>query len=95
VLVLGQAGIGVPPNASRELAAFNLALAVGFAATALRPARARGMLPLVGVATAALVLLAVVCTAFGQTTLRAELPHGIAIAGSLLLYRLARTDKRD
>jgi predicted anti-sigma-YlaC factor YlaD len=95
VLVLGQAGIGVPPNASRELAAFNFALAVGFAAAALRPARARGMLPLVGVATAALVVLAVVDSTAGQTTLLAELPHGIAIAGTLLLYRLARTDKRE
>jgi predicted anti-sigma-YlaC factor YlaD len=95
VLVLGQAGIGVPPNASRELAAFNFALAVGFAAAALRPARARGMLPLVGVATAALVVLAVVDSTAGQTTLLAELPHGIAIAGTLLLYRLTRTDKRE
>jgi predicted anti-sigma-YlaC factor YlaD len=93
--LLGQAGIGVPPHAAHELGAFNLALAVGFAAAALRPARARGMLPLVGVATAALVLLAIVDTANGQTTLLAELPHVIAIAGSLLLYMLARTHQRD
>jgi hypothetical protein len=39
-------------------------------------------------------VLAVVDSTAGQTTLLAELPHGIAIAGSLLLYRLARTDKR-
>jgi predicted anti-sigma-YlaC factor YlaD len=94
-VVLGQAGIGIPPHAAHELGAFNLALAVGFAAAALRPARARGMLPLVGVATAALVLFAVVDTAHGQTTLLAELPHVIAIAGSLLLYMLARTHQRD
>jgi predicted anti-sigma-YlaC factor YlaD len=94
-LVLGQAGTGIPPHAARELGAFNLALAVGFAAAALRPSRARGMLPPVGAAAAALVVLAVVDTASGQTTLLAELPHVIAVAGSWLLYVLARTDPRD
>jgi predicted anti-sigma-YlaC factor YlaD len=92
-LFLGNAGVGVPPHASRELGAFNLALAVGFAAAALRPARARGMLPLVGVATAVLVLLAFIDAAHGQTTLPAELPHMIAVAGWLLLHRLARADR--
>jgi predicted anti-sigma-YlaC factor YlaD len=91
-LILGDAGVGIPPHASRELGAFNLALAVGFAAAALRPARARGMLPLVGVATVALVVLAFIDTAHGQTTLLAELPHVITVAGWLLLHRLARAD---
>jgi predicted anti-sigma-YlaC factor YlaD len=94
-LVMGHAGVGIPPHAARELGAFNLALAVGFAAAALRPAHARGMLPLVGVATSALVLLAIIDTAYGETTIPAELPHVIAIAGWLLLYRLARTDQVD
>jgi predicted anti-sigma-YlaC factor YlaD len=92
-LFLGDAGAGVPPHASRELGAFNLALAVGFAAAALRPARARGMLPLVGAATGALVVLSIVDTAYGQTTLLAELPHMITVAGWLLLYWLARVNR--
>lgn len=94
-LVLGQAGIGIPPHASRELGAFNLALAVGFAAAALRPARARGMLPLVGAATAALVVLAFIDAAYGQTTLMAEVPHVIAIFGWLLLHLVARRNRDD
>lgn len=94
-LVLGHAGIGIPLHASRELGAFNLALAVGFAAAAQRPVRARGMLSVVGAATAALVLLAVVDSAYDETTLLAELPHVVAVAGWLLLRTLARTDQHD
>jgi predicted anti-sigma-YlaC factor YlaD len=85
-LVLGNAGIGVPLQASRELGAFNLALAVGFAAAAFRPVLARGMLPLVGAATAGLLVLATVDTLLGQTTLLAEVPHLIAVAGLAFLY---------
>jgi len=85
-LVLGNAGIGVPLHASRELGAFNLALAVGFAAAALRPALARGMLPLVGAATVGLVVLAMIDTMAGETTVLAEVPHLIAVAGLVLLY---------
>jgi predicted anti-sigma-YlaC factor YlaD len=91
--LLGNAGIGVPPHASRELGAFNLALAVGFAAAALRPGRARGMLPLVGAAIMGLVLLAAVDTVTGDTTVLAETPHLIAVAGWFLLYALARRDE--
>ncbi|MEN3263214.1 MAG: hypothetical protein V7646_108 [Pseudonocardia sp.] len=88
-LVLGDAGIGVPPHASHELGAFNLALAVGFAVAALRPVHARGMRPLVGIATACLIVLAGVDTANGQTTLLAEVPHVIAVIGLVLLMLVA------
>jgi predicted anti-sigma-YlaC factor YlaD len=89
-LILGDAGAGVPVQASHELGAFNLALAVGFLAAALRPARARGTLPLVGAATGLLVVLAIIDSAMGQTTLLAETPHLIAVAGWALLVVLAR-----
>lgn len=85
-LVFGHAGVDVPVHAARELGAFNLALAVGFAVAALRPAHARGMRPLVGVATACLVLLAVIDTVNGQTNLLAEVPHVIAVIGLVLLH---------
>jgi predicted anti-sigma-YlaC factor YlaD len=88
-LILGDAGAGVPVQASHELGAFNLALAVGFLAAALRPARARGALPLVGAATGLLVALAIIGSVLGQTTLLAETPHLIAVAGSALLAVLA------
>jgi predicted anti-sigma-YlaC factor YlaD len=88
-LVFGHAGIGVPPQAAHELGAFNLALAVGFAAAALRPAHARGMRPLVGAATVCLIALSVIDTANGHTTLLAEVPHVIAVIGLVLLHMVA------
>jgi predicted anti-sigma-YlaC factor YlaD len=94
-LVLGPAGTGIPPHAVHELGAFNLALAVGFAEAARRPARARGMFPLACVAAAALVVLAVVDSAYRQTTLLAELPDVITIAGAVLLHVLSRTGQSD
>jgi hypothetical protein len=58
-LIFGNAGALIPPQASRELGAFNAALAVGYLAAALRPARARSAMRLVAPATAQLVLLAI------------------------------------
>lgn len=89
-LVFGNAGGGTPVQASHELGAFNLALAVGFIVAALRPSLARGMLPLAGVASATLFVLAFVDSALGHTTLKAEAPHLITILGSLLLFALVR-----
>ena len=89
-LILGDAGALIPPQASRELGAFNAALAVGYLAVALRPTRARGALLLVAPATALLVILAIIGSALGQTTLLAETPHLIAVAGWALLAVLAR-----
>jgi predicted anti-sigma-YlaC factor YlaD len=94
-LILGDAGAGVPVQASHELGAFNLALAVGFLAAALRPARARGALPLVGAATGLLVALAIIGSVLGQTTLLAETPHLIAVAGWALLAMLAKGTRED
>jgi predicted anti-sigma-YlaC factor YlaD len=88
-LVLGDAGVGVPLHASRELGAFNLALAVGFVLAALRPKLARGMLPLVAVATFGLIVVVAVDTAWGATTLLAEVPHLITVAGMALLFLIA------
>jgi predicted anti-sigma-YlaC factor YlaD len=90
-LLLGDAGALVPPQASRELGAFNVALAVGFLAAALRPTRARGALLLVAPAAALLVVVAIIGSVLGQTTLLAETPHLIAVAGWALLAVLAKT----
>jgi predicted anti-sigma-YlaC factor YlaD len=94
-LILGDAGAGVPVQASHELGAFNLALAVGFLGAALRPARARGALLLVAPATALLVVLAIIDSALGQTTLLAETPHLIAVAGWALLAVLAKSTEEQ
>ena len=87
---LGHVGGGTPMHSSRELGVFNLALAVGFAVAAVRPALARGMLPMAGFASAALIVLSVVDAAQSYTTVRAEIPHLITLLGAVLLYVLVR-----
>jgi predicted anti-sigma-YlaC factor YlaD len=93
--LLGNAGGGTPVHSSHELGVFNLALAVGFALAALRPSLARGMLPLAGVASVALLVLAFVDSAMSYTTLPAETPHLITLLGAGLLYLLVRADRKE
>jgi predicted anti-sigma-YlaC factor YlaD len=92
-LILGRAGAGVPVHASHELGAFELAMTAGFVAAAFRPSLARGILPLVGVASATLIILAVVDSAMGYTTLPDEMPHLVTLAGALLVFLTARLSR--
>jgi predicted anti-sigma-YlaC factor YlaD len=77
-------------HVTRELDTFDLALVVGFLTAARRPAYAAGMVALVGVAAIGLLATAVLDVADGHTSVPNELPHALAVAGWLLLYRLAR-----
>jgi predicted anti-sigma-YlaC factor YlaD len=86
----GWGGAGLPMQASRELGTFNLTLAVALLAAAVRPAWARAMLPVVGVAVGVLTVLAFVGAASGYTSLRAEAPHLITVVGAVLLTMLTR-----
>jgi predicted anti-sigma-YlaC factor YlaD len=92
-LILGHAGAGVPVHASHELGALELAVTVGFAVAAFRPSLARGILPLVGVASGTLIILAVVDSALGYTTLSSETPHLVTLAGALLVFLMARLSR--
>jgi predicted anti-sigma-YlaC factor YlaD len=93
--LMGHAGGGTPIHSSRELGAFNLTLAVGFAIAALRPALARGMVPVAGFASVALIILSLVDSALSYTTLAAETPHLITFAGAVLLYVLVRAGRKE
>jgi predicted anti-sigma-YlaC factor YlaD len=88
--IVGRAGLGVPLQAARELGVFNITLAVALLGAAVRPAWARAMLPVVGVAAGLLELVDVVDTAGGSTTLAAEAPHLITLLGAVLLAMLTR-----
>ncbi|TKA02242.1 hypothetical protein [Actinacidiphila oryziradicis] len=88
--LVGRAGLGVPLQAARELAVFNLTLAVALLGAAVRPTWARAMLPVVGVSAGLLELIDLVDTASGATTLAAETPHLITLLGAVLLAMLTR-----
>jgi predicted anti-sigma-YlaC factor YlaD len=92
-LIFGHAGAGASVHASHELGAFELAMTVGFIVAAFRPSLARGILPLVAVATGTLIILAVVDSALGYTTLSNETPHLVTLAGALLVYLMSRLSR--
>jgi copper transport protein len=74
-----------------ELLAFNVAVALGFGFAAVRPTRARGMLPITGITAAAIALVAIVDVIDGSVGLWHETQHLVLIAGWLLLWAVART----
>jgi predicted anti-sigma-YlaC factor YlaD len=93
-LVLGS-DHGAPIHVAHEMGAFDMALAVGFVLAALRPSRARGMSSLVGAAAVLLIVTAVLDLAAGHTGPSEESPHLLAVAGWLLLRRLATISPAD
>ena len=86
VELTGGAGV----HSLRDLSAFQLALAVGFLVTAIRPATAAGLLPTA--AALALCLLAVVGLdiAAGQATSGGEATHVTELLGVALVWLIAR-----
>ncbi len=78
-----------PLHVAHEMGSFEVAIAIGFLVAAYRPARAAGMVSLVGAAAALLVVTAALDLAANRTDLSDEAPHLIVVVGWLLLWRLA------
>ncbi|MDA8032911.1 MAG: hypothetical protein M0T71_01895, partial [Actinomycetota bacterium] len=78
-----------PPHVAHELGALGAAVAIGFLVAARRPARAVGMVTLVGVAALLLAVTAGLDLSTGRTTWLDEAPHLVVVAGWLLLRHLA------
>jgi predicted anti-sigma-YlaC factor YlaD len=92
-VLLGEATAVDTTHAARELGAFELALAAGLLVAALQPARAWGLLPLAGVLVAVLTGTAAIDALDGSTSLLAESPHLLELAGLVLLWRVGREDR--
>ena len=75
---------------SHESCAWNLALAVGFLCVAARPARTRGMLPLVGAFVGVLAALSAVDLALHRVAGSRLFSHGLVVLGLVALVGLAR-----
>ncbi len=80
---------------AHELTAWDMGLAAGFLVVAWRPARAWGMLPLVGVLVAAMVVTSGVDLASGHALLGRETVHALALAGLGCVWALARRSPRS
>jgi predicted anti-sigma-YlaC factor YlaD len=88
-------GLGVDPHATREMASFDIAVAVGFAIAAWRPERARAFVPVALVLAACLATTSILDISDGATHLAHEVGHLVALAQAFLLWALSRRTKAD
>jgi hypothetical protein len=88
-LLLGKDG-SAAQHAARHLGAFSLAYAVGLLVVAVRPARARSILPVALVLALALSITAVVDVLDGRAPLLGEAVHLPELVSVLLVWLLAR-----
>lgn len=77
-----------PLHVAHEMGSFNLALALAYFITGLQPFRAGGLLPFAGIVAGLLAVTAGTDLASHRTNLAEEMPHLLAIAGFVLLWRL-------
>jgi hypothetical protein len=93
-VLLSGVGVAGELHASRELASFDVALAVGFALAAYRPQRARAFVPVAFVLAGCLALTSVTDMANASTALIHEAGHLAAVVQAALLWALGRATPR-
>ncbi len=84
-------GFGEHAHHARELAAWHVAVAAGFAAVAWRPGWVVGLVPVVAVAAAVLVATAGMDVWAGHVHPLEEASHVLTPIGLVVLWRLARS----
>lgn len=82
---------GVSGHLTREVGSFDLALAVGFLYAAWRPARAHGMLPVVGALVACLAVTTVIDLTGDRAGAGSEAAHLLDLVGLAFLWLVTRT----
>ena len=104
-VAIAQLVLAVPPlimgsddgasiHLARHEGSFGLAIAVGFLLAAWRPARAAGLVGVMGVLATCLIVTAAVDVAAGHTTAVAELDHLPVVVGFALLWLLVHPFRR-
>jgi predicted anti-sigma-YlaC factor YlaD len=91
-LLLGHSP-GSDEHSARHLGSFTVAYAIGLMVVALRPAKARGMLPLTASLAGCLAVTAVIDIAQGHVPVLTESRHIPEVVG-LVLVRVLATPKR-
>ena len=87
--LLGDGATGSASHDARHVGAFAIAYAVGLVVVAIRPARARTMLPVAGVLTLALAITAVFDVSAGTIPLLREVVHVPELLSVALVWVLA------
>ncbi len=90
--LFGPEGDGA--HATREMASFDIAIAVGFALAALRPERARALLPVALVLALCLAVTSAVDVASGRAAAIHEIGHLAAVVQAAALWALGRGTQR-
>lgn len=92
VPVLLGVGGATGPHATREMASFDIALAVGFALAAYRPRRAAAFVPVAFVLAVCLAATSAMDMVGANTALIHEVGHLSAVVQAALLWGLGRVD---
>jgi len=104
VATLGQLLVAIPVlltgfhvtgdvHASREVASFDIALAIGFALAAYRPQQVRAVLPVACALAVCLAASSGIDIFQGRATFVSEAGHLVTLAQALLLWALSRTER--
>jgi predicted anti-sigma-YlaC factor YlaD len=86
-------GMTMSEHAAHEAAAWNLAIAAAFLASALAPRRAAGLVPLLATFIVVLAALSIHDVAAGAVSLDRILTHLAAVVGLVLLVALDRCER--
>ena len=86
-------GMPMATHATHEAAAWSAALGIALLATAVRPARASGVLAVLGTSVGVLTLLSIRDVAGGAVALPRLATHLAAVAGLVLVALLARAER--
>lgn len=86
--------VGATVHVSRELGAFDIALAVGLLVAAWQPARAWGLLPVASALACVMAGTAVLDLVDGSTKVFQESHHLLDVAGVLFLWAVAREGRQ-
>ena len=92
-LLLGESA-NTGEHAARHLGSFALAYAIGLVVVALRPAKARGMLPTATALAGCLLITAVIDVARGQSPIVGEIIHLPELLGLVFVWLLAAEPRR-
>ncbi|MEN3305990.1 MAG: hypothetical protein V7603_2192 [Micromonosporaceae bacterium] len=91
-VLLDPTGAPAGIHAGREMASFDMAVAVGFLLAAYRPARARAYVPVALVLALCLAVTSGIDLARGATVFSHEIGHLVAVVQAALLYGLGRAN---
>lgn len=82
-------------HAGSELGTWGIAVGIGFLSVAMKPARAAALVPMLGWAGGLTVVVTTRHLMDGAASMRSEWPHGLVLAGVVVLVAISRLERDD